>query len=405
MKKICFITPGHICSNPRLVKEAATLSNVGYLVHIIFIQNLSFLNQYDLEILKNNPSWTYNILNNLNLSGWHYFKKNTKVICHKLANFSLRIQFNHFSALFSLNRNYCWQLKTAIKSQADLYIAHNLGALPVAVNAAKKNKAKCGFDAEDFHRNEVSDDPNNTDVKLKKFIENQYLTQTDYLTTASSLIYTAYKFLYPNLKLTIINNVFELKHQPKLNLGTKTGLKLFWFSQTIGKNRGLEDVIEALNLINNPLIELHLLGSLSVENASYFNQLAHFEIKYYSPVSPDQIFELAATFDLGLAMEQNIPLNRDICLTNKIFTYLISGLAIIASDTEAQKEFMTSNALIGELYPIGDVIKLAGIITKLFNNRDLLNTYRENSYELAKSKYNWEKEQEKFLAIIKSLLS
>ncbi|MDY0907455.1 hypothetical protein [Pedobacter sp. CFBP9032] len=275
----------------------------------------------------------------------------------------------------------------------------------MAINASKKNKARCGFDAEDFHRNEVSNDPNHPDVRLKTFIEDKYLEQTDYITAASPLICKAYKSLYPDLNPIIINNVFELKYQPKLNLIKNKCLKLFWFSQTIGKNRGLEEVIEAINLISNPLIELHLLGNLSVQNAIYFNGLANFSIIYYKPISANQIFELANTFDIGLALEPGFCTNNKIALSNKIFTYLISGLAIIASDTQAQKEFMNSNTLIGELYSIGDVTALAGIITKLFNDRELLNNYRKNAYQLAQSKYNWEIEQKKFLAIIKSLIS
>ncbi|NTE04818.1 glycosyltransferase family 4 protein [Agrobacterium tumefaciens] len=399
IKKICLITPGHISSNPRLVKEAIALHHAGWSIHIIFTQYMDYLVYEDTKILKAHPEWTYD---HLLWTPTHKTLRLKSAIVQRLAKLISPIL--RISNLL-INRNYHWQLKTAIKSRADLYIAHNLGTLPVAINASKKNKAKCGFDAEDFHRNEGSNDPNNEDVKLKKFIEDKYLKQADYLTAASPLICEAYKNFYPDLNPTLINNVFEIKNQPKININDNKNLKLFWFSQTIGKKRGLEDVIEALNLINNPLIELHLLGSLSTENTIYFNQLAHFEIKYYHPISSDKIIELAATFDLGLALEQNIPLNRDICLTNKIFTYLISGLAIIASDTQAQKEFMNSNTLIGELYSIGDVTALAGIITKLFNDRELLNNYRKNAYQLAQSKYNWEIEQQKFLAIIKSLIS
>ena len=403
IKNIVLITSGQPSLNPRLVKEADFLTQQGFHVTVVYQYWSEYATKLDHKLLADKK--------------WNAILVGGTPSINKLYYWSLRIRHKSYAIVaryFSMKYGFAENtiarsnkllLKEGLKINADLYIAHNLGALPVAVKAAKKNKAKCAFDAEDFHRNEVSNDSNNPDVRLKTFIEDKYLKQTDYITVASPLIYKAYKSLYPNLNPTIINNVFELKHQPKLNVGTKTGLKLFWFSQTIGKNRGLEDVIEALNLINNPLIELHLLGSLSTENTIYFNQLAHFEIKYYHPISSDKIFELAATFDLGLALEQNIPLNRDICLTNKIFTYLISGLAIIASNTQAQKEFMTSNSLIGELYSIGDVTALAGIITKLFNNRDLLNTYRENSYELAKSQYNWEMEKEKFLAIIKSLLS
>lgn len=398
-KKVCLITPGHISSNPRLIKEATSLSDAGYQVHIVFTQYMEYLVVEDRNILDAHQNWTYDQLL------WTPINKTLRFKTAIIQRFAKWINPVIKTTNLLINRNYVWQLKVAIEANADLYIAHNLGALPVAVNAAKKNQAKCSFDAEDFHRNEVTDNPNDSGVRLKKSIEDEYLDLVDYVTAASPLISEAYKQIYPDLYPIVINNVFEIKNQPEFNNNINSKLQLFWFSQTIGKNRGLEDVIEALNQINNPLIELHLLGSLSVENASYFNQMAHSEIKYYSTVSPDQIFELAATFDVGLAMEQNSPLNRDICLTNKIFTYLISGLAIVASDTQAQKEFMTLNALIGEIYPIGDVTALACTIIKLFNNRDLLNTYQKNSYELAESKYNWEMEQKKFLAIIKSLIS
>lgn len=399
IKKICLITPGHISSNPRLVKEAIALHHAGWSIHIIFTQYMDYLVYEDTKILKAHPEWTYD---HLLWTPTHKTLRLKSAIVQRLAKLISPIL--RISNLL-INRNYHWQLKTAIKSHADLYIAHNLGTLPVAINASKKNKARCGFDAEDFHRNEVSNDPNHPDVRLKTFIEDKYLEQTDYITAASPLICKAYKSLYPDLNPIIINNVFELKYQPKLNLIKNKCLKLFWFSQTIGKNRGLEEVIEAINLISNPLIELHLLGNLSVQNAIYFNGLANFSIIYYKPISANQIFELANTFDIGLALEPGFCTNNKIALSNKIFTYLISGLAIIASDTQAQKEFMNSNTLIGELYSIGDVTALAGIITKLFNDRELLNNYRKNAYQLAQSKYNWEIEQKKFLAIIKSLIS
>ena len=35
---------------------------------------------------------------------------------------------------------------------ADLYIAHNLAALPAARHAARRHRGRLGFDAEDYHR-------------------------------------------------------------------------------------------------------------------------------------------------------------------------------------------------------------------------------------------------------------
>lgn len=398
-KKVCLITTGHISSNPRLLKEASSLSNAGYEIHIVFTQYLEYLVAEDFKILYTHPNWKYsNFL-------WTPIKKTLRLktaLVQKITKWIYPvIRLNELI----INRNYNWQLRRAIEIKADLYIAHNLGALPVAVNAAKANKTKCGFDAEDFHRNEISDDVNSFDVRLKKQIEDKYLEELDYLTAASPLIANAYRELYPQLNPVVINNVFEIRNQPKINTNKNNGLKLFWFSQTIGRSRGLEDIISALNQIENPLMELHLLGKLSVEDAKYFNKLANFEIRYHKPVSPTQIFNLASDFDLGLALELNIPLNRNICLTNKIFTYLVSGLAILASNTKAQERFLQENNNIGELYQTGNVSMLADIITKLFNDRELLNEYKRNALELAESKYNWELEKEKIIKIINKVIN
>jgi len=148
LKKVCLITPGHISTNPRLVKESIALSKNGYQVHIIFTQYVSGQIRFDEQILNDNPDWSYN---KLDWTGHTLFSKFSR-FARKLLNI-LKL-----SNPVKLNRNFYWQLTKAITANADLYIAHNLGALPVAVYAAKKNSSKCGFDAEDFHRYETTND-------------------------------------------------------------------------------------------------------------------------------------------------------------------------------------------------------------------------------------------------------
>jgi len=394
LKKVCFITPGHISSNPRLIKEALALSNVGYKVHIIFTQYMDYLIREDVKILQENPSWTYDNLIWLSSNKMLRLKS---FLIQKLAEYI----FPSSSARnFLINRNFYWQLRMATRIKADLYIGHNLGALPVAVKAAQSTKSKCGFDAEDFHRNEITNDSNNSDFKLKKFIEDKYLKEIDYLSAASPLIAKAYQNLYPDISPVTINNVFEIKYQPEINLKKHKELKLFWFSQTIGKGRGLEEVIAALNVIKNPLIELHLLGSSSIENKRYFDEMYFSKIIFHPSISNNDIFPFTRNFDVGLATELKYPFNRDICLTNKLFTYLVSGLAIVASDTKAQTEFMAKNNNVGRLYQSGNTNELVNILNEIFVERDLLDTHKKNAYKLAQSKYNWEKEQQKFLSLI-----
>lgn len=394
-KTICLITPGHICSNPRMVKEAMAFAGAGFRVHLIFTQYVSELIIFDRQILIENPNWTYNVLN---WTGVGLVSKSIRLLTGFYQNTAKIFLPNGLSAL---NRNYNWQLRKAISISANLYIAHNLGALPVAVNAAKKNNVSCGFDAEDFHRNEIADDVNSYDVKFKSAVEDKFIPKLNYLTAASPLISAQYQKLY-NLPSTPILNTFPQTHI-KIRINQQEPLKLFWFSQTIGQGRGLETIVEALKLIHFDF-EFHLIGKINPVYKAKLMQLSGLSIiqnriVFHGTVGAQSIFALAAKCDIGLASEIRSPLNRDICLTNKIFTYIQSGLVVLASDTSAQLLFMKNYPETGKIYR--NINDLLDSITYYHENRAALNATKTASYELGQNKLNWEIESKKFLALIK----
>src|SRR5262249_14645959 len=120
-------------------------------------------------------------------------------------------------------------------------------------------------------------------------------------------------------------------------------LRLYWFSQTIGRDRGLEDAIRALGILGDQTIELHLCGEWCHGYETEFFELAkstgveHARVHHHPPDRPDRMVELAAQYDVGLALEQRGSFNRDICITNKIFTHLLAGNAIAATMTQGQQ--------------------------------------------------------------------
>lgn len=407
MNNICLITPGHISSNPRLVKEATLLSELNYKVHVIFTQNLSFLVESDYEVLRENPSWTYDILDNTKSS----FRKYYSILLSKLSAFLMLCFLTDILGRLSINRNYFWQYRKALNVKADLYIAHNLGALPIAVNASKKNKVKCGFDAEDFHRQETTDDQKEISFYLAKFIEDKYLMMLDYFTVASPLISIAYQKINSKLNPQLINNAFSIKHLQTIKSSDENELSLFWFSQTIGKGRGIEHAIEAIGLLKKLNISLSLLGNITIADKNYFLDLAKKcgfrkeQLHFIAPISANLIFEMASRYDIGLALEEIKPYNRNICLTNKIFTYLTAGNAIIASETLAQKQFIDKYPEIGKSFPVGDIKMLAARIKEYYDNRGLLTQAKFSAYNYAKKSLNWENESKRFLSVLDKTLN
>jgi glycosyltransferase involved in cell wall biosynthesis len=403
-KKVVLVTTGQPAANPRVVKEYEALAKEGFAVNVLYTFS---------------ADWSYRIDNAKFKSG--DLKKQDFILIggnpynSKIEYFFSRIIFKIFKAISKIfplpflkemtivrSSFYLW-LNTK-KFKANTYIAHYLGALPAAIGAARKYDGKVIFDAEDFHRGE---EPNNS-IEAKKIIdlENQLLPKVNLITTSSPLISEAYRKLYPSKKVITINNTFSKKYLQSTTTH-ENDLRLFWFSQNIGPNRGLESLIDAINLLDFK-VSLGLLGE--IRDQFYVNSLLKRSnkphcISILKPVEPEKIFEVAADFDIGIAAEIPYCENRNICLTNKIFTYLLAGNCILASDTDAQKDFMNTWENVGLLYKHNDAEDLGNQIRFLRDNRDFLFECRKNALSLADSRLNWENESEKYKKIISEVLN
>jgi glycosyltransferase involved in cell wall biosynthesis len=405
-KKIVLITSGQPSLNPRLVKEADALADAGYNVTVLYAYWNDWGATFD-ELMLPQKKW-----NAVQIGGspkkqpFVYFLSR---LIHKISNLIYhKVGIKLFGNL-AIARSSFFLSRQASKYKADLYIGHNLGALPATIKAAKYNHKPCGFDAEDFHRNEVSNDPNHADVKLKTYIENKYFPQLDYLTASSEQIANAYSVIFANIKPTVILNVFKKNNAEKsISLTQKDTIKLFWFSQNIGINRGLQDVLSALKTMEINKFELHLLGYADpelkhslLEEYSLVSNIIHF----HNPVPSDEIPTFASKFDIGLALEPGFSINNDLALSNKLFTYIQSGLAVIASDTIAQAAFINKYPDSGKLYKKKNPGSFAEALLAYSTNYELLDNTKKSNYKLGQTELNWETESSKFLKIVKQTIN
>ena len=401
--KIVLITTGQPSCNPRIVKEADCLSNAGYDVTVVYSFFIDWAQEND-ELLLKNALWKYKMVGGDGAE-------------NKLLFFFTRLRFKVNQVLYKYVGNkflfaeraqaraYDELLRAAKKIKADWYIGHNLGALPIAVQAAKYNNAKSGFDFEDYHRAEV-DSVNKSLFNRIVFLENKYIPFLKYISVSSDLILEEVRKDHLNFKYNFIclYNSFPLKQLPKVTRvkhDKESKLNLFWFSQTIGLSRGLEIVLEALKLINDKNIHLTLAGRF---DDSFKNYLKHNAISLKKNIhlagiiSSHHLPSFSSNFDIGLAVELPNPYNRDICLTNKIFTYLLAGNAIIFSATNAQEKF-NSEYKAGFVYQQENISDLANCIL-LFKDNILLENQKRHNRELAETIFNWELESKKLLQLL-----
>ena len=400
-KKIILITTGQPSGNPRIVKEADALFNAGYEVVLLYCYFIDWAHEKDKELLSK-VGWSYKLIGGTpthNKLRFNFTRARFKIA---------RILSKYLGNRFCIGeraqaRAYDELLNAAKKIKADWYIGHNLGALSIAAKAAKLNNSKAGFDFEDYHRAEVELEDKDI-LKRTIYIEDKYVSMLHYFSAASDLILDAVKENHPKFAF----NTIVLYNSFPLSLLSDNGkiikedsLKLFWFSQTIGLNRGLEIIIEALKLIKDKNIHLTLAGRCDENFKNYIEEHAAFlknNIHFSGIISPNELPTFAAQFDVGLAVELSTPYNRDICLTNKIFTYLLAGNAIIFSGTAAQAKFNAENKT-GIIYSQNNLEQLVQCIN-YFKNKENLEKQKKINKNLAASTFNWEMESEKLLKLI-----
>ena len=126
---------------------------------------------------------------------------------------------------------------------------------------------------------------------------------------------------------------------------------------------------------------------------------------FHGPMPPGDIINFASQFDVGLALEPGFSTNNKLALSNKLFSYLQSGLAIIASDTTAQQCFISEYPEVGQVYHRNDIQSLTTHLSTYQSNRQILYDTCEASLKLGREKLNWENESVKFLSLIKETLN
>jgi glycosyltransferase involved in cell wall biosynthesis len=396
-KRIVIVSQSHICRNPRVLKEAVTLSKEGYHVTVLTAIYSEPLFQEDLELLKD-TTIRYEFYSDLRLPGIKSF------VARLVRKIAIELQLRlHIESARSLGFNAAALLKKCISHSADLYIMHQ--ELPTCVGTKLINQGfKVAFDIEDWYSKDLLPIAQvRRPVKLLKKSEYDALTRGAYCTTTSGALAHQLASAYSSKEPNMICNVFPVRPDLLVDRTISSPVKLFWFSQTIGPGRGLEEFIKLLHHTETEL-ELHLLGSIFY---SYRNDLqammpAKYPLFFHELVSEKELPNKIADFDIGLALELQSPLSRNYTITNKFFQYLQAGLPVIASETAGQNEAFDKFKPGFKLAQNPGKDEIAAL-DKWLDDKSALMASKQNAIEAARF-YNWENESKKLIKLVKNAL-
>jgi len=403
-KKLLFISKDNLTTNPRLQKELKLAVSIGYEVDFIGFYSGNWSDDIDKEITQNiDANFYYIPATRKPFFPWLISTLKERILQKIYPYFKNSIKINAFA--HSKRTILLCKHLTYNEKKYDLIIAHTLASLYPAYKLSKKLKIPFIFDIEDYHPGEIiSTDAQNETVR-RIFLMKKLLTKAALITYASPLIGKESLKLLNNFKNEnhqLINNCFSNKEfQFKENKSEK--IKFVWFSQNIAAGRGLELVIPALANYKDK-IELNLIGNLYQNfHRDFLSKYFDF-IKIHKPLPQKELNLKLSEFDIGLAIELvSADLNRNICLTNKIFAYAQSGLYVLATDTSAQKLFIKEHENVG-VVSAQNVEEIQKQISMIIQNINLIRKEKKKRFEYAQN-LAWEIESKKLIGVWSNLLT
>jgi glycosyltransferase involved in cell wall biosynthesis len=405
-KRICILTGVHLCNNPRVMKEASTLSRIGCDVTILGAYLDRELKERDLQLLGQENYRLIPVVDWTTDGAKRIFSRAISK-AGKLLYRTLRTE-----SPWQLGGIYPFLKRAAFRTPADLYICHMEQALGVGVALHRAGK-RVAVDMEDWHSEDLAPrERRDRPVALLSRLEKYLLSKGEVSLCTSLSMAGSLAATYQCKRPYVVYNTFPwsdrncLDDQDKDRV-SKNRPSLYWFSQTIGPGRGLEDLMNALPMVMREL-EIHIRGNPSPGYKEWLEAVIPKNWKgrvfFHDLVHNDEILSRIAEHDIGFAGEQPESRSRNVTISNKIFHYMLGGLAIVASDTAGQREIAAETDDAIRLYRAGDPQSLAHELNRLLASPETLKVAQAASLAAAQARYNWEVDEVKLQNILTEVL-
>ncbi|MCU0792642.1 MAG: glycosyltransferase [Opitutaceae bacterium] len=391
--RILILTNGPLARNPRVVKEACALGAAGHAVTVLGVRNHRASVPLDAGIVSQAACFHHEQIELLD-GPRAWLRRAWSRLAREAAKRGARPTIHGLGPAICL-------LRAARKHSWDLIIAHNEISHWAGLRLLHQGR-RVAADLEDWHSEDLlAEARRHRPIALLRLQERDLLHRAAHCTTTSHALANALQLRYGGQTPFVITNSFPLgsvRQEPD----TDAIPSLLWFSQTIGPGRGLESFCAAWAATRVPS-RLTLVGE---DSAGYVASLRaslppshRGRLETLPPVAPSVLPDLIARHDVGLALENLVPPNKDLTISNKILQYLNAGLAVVATPTAGQREVLACAPDAGVLETFADPAVAASVLDDLLSTPSALRRRGQAARRLAEDVYCWEKEGPRLVEI------
>lgn len=299
---------------------------------------------------------------------------------------------------WAINRR---MIAAGLEVNADVYHSHDLNTLYVGSRCKKGTPgARLVYDSHELQteRNRMT----KWGRRWAVWNERKWLPHADAMIVASPSWIDINREKYgrvPDPSVSIINTP-ELEHieQPQDLRGAldiPDDVPILLYQGSIQQNRGIEPAIDAITLL--PKAVLVVLGygyHRPALEADVRKRGLTDRVKFFGPIPNEELLGWTAAADIGMCNIVNSSLSYYTSLPNKLFEYIIAGIAVIGSDSPEIGRIVKEEG-VGEVADPSDPESLADAARRILEDLD---GYRAATTSAAE-KYNWGNEEKKLLEL------
>lgn len=289
----------------------------------------------------------------------------------------------------------------------DLLVANDLDTLLPNFLVSKLKRVPLVYDSHEYYTG-LPEIRHRLFVKwVWTTIEEFIFPRIKYVMTVCNSIADQYESKY-KIRPVVVRNcartVSGITGYSRQELGIKEDFLLLIFQGGgINIDRGGEELIEAIRTTEN--VNLFIIGSGDVWQIlkDKVSKLGISDRIRLIPKMPwEEMIRYTLSADAGLTIDKDTNLNYHFILPNKLFDYIASGIAVIASDLIEVRKIIEGNDC-GIIIPSVSPEEISKAIIRLRDDRQLLNKMKQNSV-VASEKLTWNAESVKVTEFYKTII-